>query len=1215
MAGTQNSVSSLIAQFLRLQKNSLEILNGLNEAAVSTNSTVSIEVLDENGLPKNTNIPSYGYLRGELQRLDNNIKALAGLGDTSATIRNPDGTYSQIYKTETLKDPPALSNLPVPKTFYVRDNWFFESFLSPLLYINVNVTDKIPDSEDRIQIKRIIANTDTLDKQNYFDANLKGRNDLSHDQFINALSDGGVDYFIDEDTISLPLRSIRFFGNFSVVSYYDDVVTTTDRNGKTFQETRRNYKLNTLKYTDSLSGVTDGRFLDVNDRISTTGGTLYQITAVNKDQASIQAKRVSGYDPIALGSNTISISSTDFGPRYIQVNIGYNERQGIFFKTIDDNFNIVGSNWSTGIVFWSNELQTKDSEGNVVSLDSYYLSDVSDIGKIFLGMAKEKKIPAVQGLLPDVPSVSADSFKVVQINKQVTDSTSIKTITQKLQAKSTLKSEISSLDDSINKIKIQLNTGLATSDQSSVQLNTQNNDINSVLGANLTQSQVRQVRNPIGVNVNSLKANLNTLIEERSKKVQLYASIVNDVNALTTDLPQILEAPKYRVRGFWPIPAPKNSPQTGNQEVIQFSVRYRYLSDSGSAQPSETIEYLDTDGTFKTGTFSNWVEYKTGIRKKEYLASKGIYVWSPEITSDGNAQNINQLDLPITKGEKLEIQIASISEAGWPDNPMVSNYSTSAVISFPDNLSVSGISDVVKTNNQDSAVVEIQSELAAQGLPIHLSQQFTSGDKTYFHDTTGIASGFFTSTGVVINLFEKLTDLQNQINQIKASISTARGTLEVYIVDPSGNKLKISKGSTVKLNAGFTTDIFTSPLQFDAGKVASVSYVVQLYNPQSSPVELASSIPGGLDTRAPITVDDNNPSGYNSNLRYSDAPISLTSVTKAEIVADGRSNTFFRQEPPFASANSYSQFIYQRYKSVGYDQILLNNSSAPQNLSTNFSDTYFSSYLYDAITQTNFGVTDRYPQNGTIMIPYDPQWALSTESSLAGATSSNIWGGTFSGVSGGTPLGGGAISEFCIDVRHPYLAEVGAQSAYVNYPTLAKPYQSPFAYAPFRHTQCFWGDSSLNYYWVQSSYRVPLTFPTDSTSSREDFMYSDKLGFTSNDEYLAGKYSCGAFLFLAPSLASKIQVPGNTSLSVTNLFDGESNAINVPLIFQFRTVDKAGYIGGWRKTGEITNITYTKKIGIDVKVMNDDIFSFDVQVTGSYKNDTLVAPNFNSGRT
>jgi hypothetical protein len=92
-------------------------------------------------------------------------------------------------------------------------------------------------------------------------------------------------------------------------------------------------------------------------------------------------------------------------------------------------------------------------------------------------------------------------------------------------------------------------------------------------------------------------------------------------------------------------------------------------------------------------------------------------------------------------------------------------------------------------------------------------------------------------------------------------------------------------------------------------------------------------------------------------------------------------------------------------------------------------------------------------------------------------------------------------------------------------------------------------------------------------------------------------------------------VPGTTSLSITNLLDGDTNAINVPLVFQFRTVDKSGYIGGWRKSGNLTNITYTKKIGIDIQVLNSDIFSFDVQVTGSYKNNTLVAPNFNSERT
>jgi hypothetical protein len=126
-------------------------------------------------------------------------------------------------------------------------------------------------------------------------------------------------------------------------------------------------------------------------------------------------------------------------------------------------------------------------------------------------------------------------------------------------------------------------------------------------------------------------------------------------------------------------------------------------------------------------------------------------------------------------------------------------------------------------------------------------------------------------------------------------------------------------------------------------------------------------------------------------------------------------------------------------------------------------------------------------------------------------------------------------------------------------------------------------------------------------------MYPDKLGFTVNDQFLIGKYSCGAYLYLAPQSGSSIQVSGTTALSTFSLGTGETNAINVPIIFQFRAVDKLGYIGGWRKSGNLSNVTYTKKIGIDIQVQNEDSFSFDIQVTGSYKNDTLVAPNFDSG--
>ena len=76
MSGTKNSISSLVAQFIRLQKNSLEIINGLNEVATSTNDTVQIEMLDESGLPINASIPAYGYLRSQINRIDSNIQAL-----------------------------------------------------------------------------------------------------------------------------------------------------------------------------------------------------------------------------------------------------------------------------------------------------------------------------------------------------------------------------------------------------------------------------------------------------------------------------------------------------------------------------------------------------------------------------------------------------------------------------------------------------------------------------------------------------------------------------------------------------------------------------------------------------------------------------------------------------------------------------------------------------------------------------------------------------------------------------------------------------------------------------------------------------------------------------------------------------------------------------------------------------------------------------------
>ena len=141
-------------------------------------------------------------------------------------------------------------------------------------------------------------------------------------------------------------------------------------------------------------------------------------------------------------------------------------------------------------------------------------------------------MPAIEGLVPTAPVIDQSNFKVVQINKQVTDSTPIKVVNDKLAMKSSIKSEINQLDESINQSKLQLNTGFSAINEGSLQLTNVNSS--PILGSNLSPVSVTgQKTTPIGVNVEAVKANLSSLIQERVKKVELYSSLVSEVNTLS----------------------------------------------------------------------------------------------------------------------------------------------------------------------------------------------------------------------------------------------------------------------------------------------------------------------------------------------------------------------------------------------------------------------------------------------------------------------------------------------------------------------------------------------------------------------------------------------------------------------------------------------------------------------------------------------------------
>lgn len=1138
MAGTKNTISSLVEQFLILQKNSLEILAKFSQVATSSQENVVFNITNDDGSVTQMPVPSLGYLKGEIGRVDNSVQSLAGLGDSSSIIKMPDGTTKKIFEASVLRDPARIDTLQVPRTFNIKNNWFFESFLNPLLYVSYDVAGKVPEDMNRAVVKRIIAYTDTEEKKTYFDDTYKGRNDISHDALVIDLSANDIQFFVDEDVVDLPLSVIRYSGNFDVLKSFDENVEITSNN-RTITVKKRKYKLDKLTYTDVLSGVSDSKTLQAGDILLTADGSQYRIDSVDAAEATVVLKRISGSQPITIGTDVLSVFSKTFASKEVQINVGYDERQVVFIKPIEPNFNVAASTWSPGTGMWTNELVIQTPTGTE-TLENFYKNQVVDFGMQFLNSAKEKLIPSVLGETPDTPLLDPNNFQVVPINDFKKDTKEIDDIKNKLATKVSLENEIKGIDEAINNKKNDLNNNSTTK----------------------SDAEKRKI-----------KADLETLAREKISKVNLYSSVVKELSAKAKSNPTVADQTKYRVRGFWAIPAAKESESTQPQEVIQFKIAYRYIKKDGKAPQTRQMEFVDNDGATKTGFFSNWNEYKTDIRKRVFNEETGFYEWEVEDVSDADTVNINQLDISISKGEQVQIRIKSVSEAGWPANPLESAWSDVLTIDFPDDLQIED--ETVSILNETAAEetrVKFQEELNSRGLDLHLLSSFSSGERYFAHRAPDITSGFFTPEGKVIDLYEKLKSIDTELQTLRQLIEQAKGFLVVYIIDSDGNVTKVGANSTTQIFAGYYKELIKTgsgtSVVFEHGKIITKTYILRIENGAATALELASYMPGGISQ----FVDDSNTStnnDYANNRKYDLVPITLTNAPS------GTYQTTY-QSSPFQSAQVKSTWLYLRQRSVGLDDNLyvLTNPALGN----------------DTVAQGVGPWSGTTPVNGCYLFPTDPV--------IAGGNP-DVWLG-----SAGPGIGGGSLTEFCLHRDHPDITGSFTSTLFEPPVNLDLTYNYP----RFMHSDFFWKDTTLPEHTKQLQYIEPNSAPAPTPASTNATHYPAKLGFYANDEYLIGKYTCGAYLYLAPLDHASIAVDGSTELAKRLLEFGEEKAINIPLVFQFRASDKLGYVGGFRTSGNISNITYIKKIGIDIQVRNESLFSFDVEVSCKYEQDSLTRP-------
>jgi len=1119
---SSNSVSQFLDTVLRVEQNSFEILLKLSEIVAGSSQTVQVSVENTDGSISTYELPSIGFIQREISRIDKNFSKLAGL-DGEALIRMPDGSYKKLIESRLFKEPTQIGSLQVPTVFYNRPNWFFESFLDPLLFVNFDVTQYVDFDLQEAFVKRIIVNAVTDQQKNYFDQTYKGKNNIDHDSLLKDLVAQSLEYFVDENTITLPSSLVRFSGTFNIVNIFQETQQTINDKGVSVATKVTRYILDKLTYTDNLLTTQNSMNLKVGDRLMLNDLTEFEVNFLDSATSKVSFTKISGVDSIGIGSS-LSFSPVPFSIKNVQVNVGFNEREVIFIKPIDRNFNVTTRNFSPGVAIFTNELTITTPADGTITFEQFYKTQVSDFGNTFLAAVKEKPVPSIYSVKPDAPVISQDNFKVVLINSQKLYATTVTEIQTKTAQKNSVSSEIKQLDASIEQTKQNLNTSQFNSDAER----------------------------------NAVKNQLDQLISEKTSKTNIYNSLVQDLSTIAQNPPSTIDSPMYRVRGFWSIPAAKTSINTDPQSVIQFIVSYRYVSLDGTAPGVDQYNFVDISGNSVRAYFSNWNEVKSDIRKKGFDTTTGSYVWIDENVQDADALNINQLDIPITKGEQVEIKIKAISEAGWPINPAVSDWSETVTIPFPPELDQSAeVQTALNQASSEEIRVQFNQDLTSRGLDVHLSSSFVQKDQYFAHSSNAISSGFFNSDGSIIDLYTKLKNLEDNYNALLAIVQKAKGVLGVVVVDPNGNAYNVANNSSVSLFSGYYADRAAAlPPSTAKGAIFTVVYKIVISNSAASPLQLASLFPGGLDIPLPVSTPSN-ATDYDISRRYDIGSLSL-----AGLRSDSTRNGFFFQSSPFQSSQVQSQYIYSRYTDIGLKTPL--------------------------VQETGIGGTF---SSSPVDFSYYPVLSSSVQAPF-------IWNTTYSS---NVPNGNGFLTDFCIHVDHPSLNDgAGNSLATLNLPSLST---TEAVYPKFVHAYSFERDTSVSNYQQQAKFCIGNT-----ASPVQQNWYPVKLGFYNDDKYLIGKQTCGAYMFLSVATYADLLVDGTDFRAVRTVNFGSTYNIEIPLVFQFRMTDYygtsntgTGRIGG---QDNVINLTYMKKMGFDISVQNEPTFSFDVQISAKYKADT-----------
>lgn len=725
----QNSFAQNVAELTNNANIAIASLNAVTESIIGDDASVIVD------LPNDTSVMiiSNNNILHRLSAVEDTVKAFtSGQG----SVKLVDGTNRKIQVTTIPITPEKIENIDQITNFNINNNWFFEDLMFPKMTVTFNLKGKVDDDSDRIKMNRVIIDLSNNKGEilNFYNEYINGKK-LSYAGLIDLLNSNDIlSYYEDDQIIDFPLYEDEYVGKFNVLNkeiidgnlyYYLDSIYY-GMNNKYDQNVSNNIK---LKIGDKL------RFQQ----------SIYVIKNIDEASNRIDLKCEIGFDIIGLNDD-LYFYNEPFKSKNINIAIGINEINCIFFKAVNENYNIVSNNWSDMTSFVSNDLIL---ENNNITLEEYYMQYVSDFGAEWIAQAKERKVSAYNGLIPNAVNLVANDFKVVQINTQINsalDTTEIKNVQAQIV---TLKSNIKTLRTTISKQKADLTNSTDQKDRTYLQ-------------------------ELIATNTNKL----DSIVTE-------YNSNVDYLNTYLVENKAATNSPKYRVRGFFAIPEyqykdPVN--KLGKQEIIGFDIKYRYLKMDETGVPLTTFEYTNSNSNKVSAVFSDWNIVKSIYKEKKLNEESGIYEWVAENDADGTQININQVDIPISDGEKVEFMVRAVSEAGYPENPLKSEWSNSVVIEFPSNLSTTDqLVNILNDAKSESISIKLEDTLKSSGYYTHINDEVISPiDNTvmYHHDAKNISFRYInnsdSSNNIIstVNLYDYIMILEDRIAKLENKIDS-----------------------------------------------------------------------------------------------------------------------------------------------------------------------------------------------------------------------------------------------------------------------------------------------------------------------------------------------------------------------------------------------------------------------------------------------------------